>query len=81
MAKVEIKVNEDAILAILRGPEVQADLKRRADRIAETAGPGNASEVVVGSTRARGHVWTDTNEAKVAEATERTLTRALDAGR
>lgn len=81
MAKSEIKLNRANIAKVLKSAEVQADLKRRGDRIAETAGPGNEAEVFVGRTRARVTVRTATTEARIAEATGRTLTRALDAGR
>lgn len=81
MAKSEIKLNRANIAKVLKSAEVQAELKRRGDRIARAAGPGNEAEAFVGATRARVTVRTATTEARVKEATGRTLTRALDAGR
>lgn len=80
---VRIEINGDALRALLKGPEVQADLRDRADRIAAAAGgaPDYDVDVRVGATRARASVRTATFEAMRAEATDRTLTQALDAGR
>lgn len=81
MARVRIEMNRAAIGALLKSPEVQADLKARADRIAAAAGEGMVASVQVGKTRARASVITETVQAKRAEAKDRALTRALDAGR
>jgi hypothetical protein len=81
MATVKVVLNRSAVGALLRSPEVQADLKRRAAAIAAAAGPGNEVETEVGRARARAAVVTETGEAVHNEATKRSLTRALDAGR
>lgn len=81
MATVRIEVNGAGIRALLKSPEVQADLGRRAGAIAAAAGPGHDVDVRVGATRARASVRTGTAAAKRAEAQERALTRAIDAGR
>lgn len=78
---VRIDVNRGALRDLLRGDAVQADLKRRADKIAQAAGPGHKVNVNVGANRARAEVVTDTFEARAREATGRSLTRAIDAGR
>lgn len=78
---VRIVLNRSAVGALLRSPEVKADLERRAGAIAAAAGPGNEVESEVGRARARAAVVTETFEAKHKEATDRSLTRALDAGR
>lgn len=78
---VRIVVNRKGIRELLRSTEVQRDLRRRAESIAAAAGPGHAVETEVGPNRARAAVVTDSIDAMVAEATSRTLTRALDAGR
>lgn len=80
-ALVRIKLNHAAVRALLRGPEVQAELKKRADRIAAAAGPGHDVDIYVGRNRARADVATETFAAMRAEATERRLSRSLDAGR
>jgi hypothetical protein len=81
MANVRIVLNRKGVREILRSPEVEADLERRARHIAAAAGPGHEVDVTVGGNRARASVRTDTFEAMRDEATDRNLTRALDAGR
>lgn len=84
MPSVRIEMNSDGFRAILTGPEVAADLQRRADAIAAAAGEGMSAEVIrggYGGGRSVAIVATDTVEAMIAEATERALTRALGAGR
>jgi hypothetical protein len=49
--------------------------------MATAAGLGFESDSDVGQNRARAAVWTGTIEAMVAEATDRALTRSIDAGR
>lgn len=80
--KSRVVLHGNAFVALLQSPAMRADLKRRADRIAAAAGPGMvAEEVRLTSTRARVSVKTETFDAKRAEATDRALTRAIDAGR
>lgn len=81
MAKVKIKLNNAAMRQLLRSEEVQNDLGDRADNIAMAAGPGMEVEVKTGRTRARAMVWTGDFDAIRAEATDRVLTQAIDAGR
>lgn len=78
---VRVKVNRAAIRALLKSPEVADDLDRRARRIASAAGTGFEVDSRIGSNRARSSVRTETFEARRAEATGRSLTRAIDAGR
>ena len=79
--RVEVKLRPGAVRSLLRSPEMRRDLEQRADRIANAAGPGFESDSAVGRNRARATVWTDTFEARYAEATTRDLTRAIDFGR
>lgn len=81
MAKAQIKMNAAGARAILTSGAVQAFLKAKADRIAAAAGPGMAAHSNGGSSRARAAVVTSTKAAMRAEAKDRALTRALDAGR
>lgn len=81
MAKVRIKINRKGVAAILKSDKVRADLERRARAIADRAGPGMEASSRIGATRARASVITATEEARRAEAVDRTLTRAIDAGR
>lgn len=82
MADIRVEINDAAAEALLKSPEVRADLRRRAQRIAAAAGQGSYD--VTSSTtpsRARVSVGTADYTARKAEATQRSLTRALDAGR
>lgn len=79
--KARIELDRGAVRALLQSGEVVAELGRRASAIAAAAGPGMEAEVRVGATRARATVRTATIEAELAEAIDRALTRALDAGR
>lgn len=81
MARARIKLNRAGVRALLRDPKVEADLARRARAIAAAAGPGHQVDSSIGRNRARAAVITETVEAKLAEATDRDLTRAIDAGR
>lgn len=75
-------LNHAGVAELLKGPEIQADLTARGQRIADAAGDGVEVEVpFVGQNRARVTVRTATFEAMVNEAEDRTLTRAIDAGR
>lgn len=83
MAKIRIKLDRAGIVKVLQSPEVQADAKRRVDAIRDAAGgePDFESGVSIVGDRAMGYVRTATYEGRRAEARERALTRALDAGR
>lgn len=70
-----------AVEQLLKSREVEEDLGRRAKAIASAAGVGMESSSTVGRRRALAMVWTETPEAMAAEAYDRKLTRALDAGR
>jgi hypothetical protein len=78
---IRIEVNSAGIQALLKSAEVQADLESRARRIAAAGGDGMEVGSRIGKTRARASVITATREARLAEATDRALTKALDAGR
>jgi tRNA A37 threonylcarbamoyltransferase TsaD len=79
--KIRIEMDSGGIQELLKSAGVQADLKSRADRIAAAGGPGMEAGSRIGKTRARASVITATRKARLAEANDRALTRALDAGR
>lgn len=85
MAKIKIVLNRKEVRHLLRGDGpyagVASDLKSRARAIANAAGDGMETDSSVGANRARASVWTATREAMEAEAKDRSLTRAIDAGR
>ncbi len=78
---IRFQLNRAAVGQLLKSNEVQADLKRRADRIAAAAGPGHEVEERVGRNRARATVRTTTVEAMIQQAAHQTLSRAIEAGR
>lgn len=78
---IRVKLNRPGIVALLQSSEVTADLDDRTERIAAAAGDGFEATVTRNRDRAVGFVRTATTEARRAEAEDRSLTRALDAGR
>lgn len=84
MKPVRIKINRKGAEAILKSEGVRADLERRARAIAAAAG-GDTDDYeassYVGVTRARASVVTATFEARKAEAEDRRLSSAIEAGR
>ena len=78
---VQIKLNSKGFIELLKSPEIQADLRRRAELVAAAAGPGHKVDVQVGRRRARAAVIMTTWEARRAEAKTRNLTQAFNAAR
>jgi hypothetical protein len=87
VAKFRVVVNRAGLRQVLRAPGVQADLRQRAERIAAAADaaandPGGHRVVAeLGANRARAAVVTATPKSMYKEATVRSLTRSIDAGR
>lgn len=78
----KIEMNDAAFIEILKSGEVQAELLRRGNAIAAAAGDGTYDVTASFTpTRARVSVGTADHAARYAEATIRSLTSALDAGR
>jgi len=80
-SKVKVKMQSAGAKSVLLSDSVRDDLKLRADRIAAAAGPGFVAEVRWGKGRALASVTATTPDAMRAEANDRVLTKALDAGR
>ncbi len=80
-ANVELELNRSGVRELLRSPEVLADLRARAERVAAAAGAGMEVEATIGPNRARAEVATGTTEARLAEARHRRLSRSIDAAR
>lgn len=79
---VTLKLHFGAFNALRKDPAVVAELQRRARAIAEAAGEGvEVEDPYLGRSRARVTVRTATNAARRAEAKDRALSSALDAGR
>jgi hypothetical protein len=77
----KIEFHYPAFTRVRQSAGVAADLKRRGDAIAAAAGDGVGVRVAMGASRARVTVITETYAAAKAEATDKTLTSAIGAGR
>lgn len=64
---------------LLRSAEVRDLVQEEADAIAEHAGPGMEADANIGRHRVYGGVITATEEARLAEARDRALTKATQA--
>ncbi len=79
-----LEINDGNAQQILKSGEVRADLLARAQAIAAAAAGGGGQyrvDPMLWKSRNAVHVTTADTEARRAEATDRALTRALDAGR
>jgi hypothetical protein len=77
-----LRINNKTAAQIRRSPEVTDELRRRAERIRSAAGDDDFEvDVRPSRSRARVSVRTATFRGRYLEATEQTLSRALDAGR
>lgn len=74
---VKFKPNKRTAEAILKGPEVQALLARKAAEVASRAGEGFTSGVRVGKDRARAYVLPETYKARKNQARNHVLERAV----
>lgn len=79
MAKIQIKPNHAGIGQIAKSSEMFAMLRVHTERIADRAGEGFEASTRLGKSRAVGVVRSVTHEARLAEAEDRALTRALHA--
>lgn len=77
---VKFKPNKRTAEAILKGPEVQALLARKAAEVAARAGEGFTSGVRVGKDRARAYVLPETYKARKRQARDHVLERAVGRG-
>lgn len=80
-SRSKIELDSAGVRALLQSPEVLADMQRRAENIAAAAGDGVEATSWIGFDRAHGRAATVTHEADLAEAQDRVLTRAIEAGR
>ncbi|NII42296.1 hypothetical protein E9228_002954 [Curtobacterium flaccumfaciens] len=80
---IRVELNSAGVVALLQSEEIKAELLRRGEAIQAAAGGAPDFDViaVTGRQRAAVYVATASVQGMLAEATDRTLTRALDAGR
>jgi hypothetical protein len=78
----KVEINDAGAIALLKSTAVRADLEARARRIAESAGAGSFEVTSHDTpTRVRVSVVTADYDARKSEAEDRSLLRALEAGR
>lgn len=80
MARNNFKWSKAGFRELRRNPKVVADLARRAEKVAEAAGPGFEARQSPGVNRARFVVVPTTPEARTANETSYAVLRALPAG-
>lgn len=84
VADPKIEWNEAGFVALLTSGGVRADVERRANAVAAAAGDGFEAHVYVGGYgggRVIGSVWTVSMAGSLAEAEDKALSTAVDAGR
>lgn len=81
MARVRVTHNRKAYAALLKEAGVLADVRARAQRVADAAGEGYEMNSSAPRKRARASVVTATGEAIRDNAENQTLIRSLEAGR
>ncbi|MFF0942693.1 hypothetical protein ACFYE2_00485 [Kocuria sp. CPCC 205300] len=81
MAKIRIELDQKGVRSLLRSEAVGKSVEAVGQKIADAAGEGFEVDVWQGKDRVRATVETKTYEAQRAEAEERALSRALEAGR
>lgn len=79
--KTRIKFNYAGFNAVRRSAGVDEDLEGRARRVAAAAGPGFEVRRTINPGRVGYLVYAETLEAMEAEAVDKALTSAIDAGR
>lgn len=78
MAKITLgRLNSAAMQQYLKHPSVKAEMLRRAQAVANAAGPGYEASAIIGRTRARASVITATPAAIRGNARNQTLLRAI----
>ena len=83
MGKARIKFHYDQFALLRSSPAIQAEVDARAQAIADAAGGGEDFKAIPSpsKSRARSVVVTASMQAKIAEANDRALSMALEAGR
>ena len=76
-----IQLSDAGVRALLQSPGMLGDVRGRAQRIADAAGPGHVVDAGTTGRRARAAVVTDTFDARFKQAKNHNLTRAIDRGR
>lgn len=81
VATVRVQIDRKAVGQFLKSDDVARITAEAGRRIQRQAGEGFEVQTSIGRTRARTAVIAVTYEARVAEARDRRLTRAIGAGR
>ena len=77
MSKVEIELNSDGVVKLLKSKEMQNYLTTLASQIRSRLGEGYAQDSYVGKNRANAMVWAETYKAKKENLESNTILKAL----
>ncbi len=78
--KPTVKLDSAGIRKVLTSPAMQKVVKAKADEIRDRAGDGFTSSVSAGGTRARATVRASSRAARLRQARDHVLERAMGAG-
>lgn len=77
MASVQIKLNNEGIKELLKSPEVEAEVKKYADKAVASLGSGYESSSYVGKTRVNASVMAVDYKAKKENLENNTILKAV----
>lgn len=80
MTKVDFELDSKAARELMRSPQMQADLRRRAEELARRMGPGFEVKVTLGANRARATITAKTRAARLRQAREHVIERVMGSG-
>lgn len=80
MTKVSFDLDSKGARDLMRSPQMQAELRRRADELARRMGPGFEVKITVGANRARATITAKTREARLRQAREHVIERVMGSG-
>lgn len=81
MTDVKVKLKMKGVREVLKSAPVQAEVARKAKRMASAAGDGFKAVIKPHKFTSRAFVQTDSAEGRKRQADDAVLERALDAGR
>lgn len=80
MGTTSVVIDKASVERFLKGKSVQDLVRSSAEKISQKAGDGFSVELRVGSDRARAYVLASTRKAKILQARNHVLERAVGGG-
>lgn len=77
MAKVRVVLNRSGVRAMLQSGETKAVCAEQAQAVCARCGTGYATDTYTGKNRVNAMVWADTAEARLDNAENNTILKAL----